>query len=104
MNTEELYVASLRIVIYRKNFESDFQTRVNKHLKYVLVQSNDMIKFNDVKTGEYYQTGFRDENIGIDLLALMPFNEITGNPEKYIEKRKALTLFDKKVNEWRSKE
>lgn len=105
MDTNKLYFASLRVATDRQYTIFIGLTTIitHKHLKYVLVQTSDMNKFRDLRTGQRYANNFSSGNWAIDTSSLEPFNEATGNTQRYMSKRKALTLFDKKVDEWRSK-
>jgi len=106
MNTDKLYFASLRVATdrqYRIDYIGITTIVTHKHLKYVLVKTSDMEKFEDLRTGQRYTTVFRNCNYAIDLGSIESFNETTGNTQRHITKRKALTLFDKRVDEWRSK-
>ena len=104
MKTDNLYIASLRVVIKRVNLNAFKQKRTHKHLKYVLVKSDDMQKFIDIKTNEEYAKGFELNDRGIVLKYCYPFNDMIGNDKEKISKRKALKLFNERVNEWRSKQ
>lgn len=105
MDTNKLYFASLRVAVDRQyRIFIGLETIItHNHLKYVLVQTSDMAEFKDLRTGQRYRTTFGERNYAIDTDSLEPFNEATGNTQRYMSKRKALTLFDKKVDEWRSK-
>ena len=105
MDTNKLYFASLRVAIDRRYtiFIGLSTIVTHKHLKYVLVQTSDMNRFKDLRTGQRYTTTFGNRNYAINTASLEPFNEITGNTQRHMTKRKALTLFDEKVDEWRSK-
>ena len=104
MNTHKLYIASLRCVIKRISPCIEELIITHRHVDYILVKGNNSLNaFQNVKTGQKYGCDFCDRYLAIDLEETIPFNEATGNTQRYMSKRKALTLFDKKVDEWRSK-
>ena len=105
MNTYKLYVASLRVSIREPEQDIYDDSSKYKHLKYVLVRSNDMAKFRDVATRQIYTSNFSYGSVvAIDLDNVESFNEATGNTQKHMSKRKALTLFNKRVNEMNTEE
>jgi len=91
MNSNKLYIASLKIY-NRMNWSEKFCDYIMeyKHLKFVLVKSNNMVKFVDVQTKQKYNCNSFD----YILRDITPFNDIMSNTSKNISKRKALTLFD----------
>lgn len=100
MNTDRLYIASLRMIVNQTAFQV-----THKHVKYVLVKSLgiDFYAFKDLSTNDRYNYLFYNGNNGVDLETIQTFSEATGYTKRHITKRKALTLFNQKVEEWRSK-
>ena len=102
MNTEKLYIASLRVATKRTLIRVGEHIVTHKHLKYVLVKSNkEMEVFKDLKTRQKYKTSFLCSDVAIDLAEAKTFNEVTGNTQNHMTKRKALNLFDKTADRWR---
>jgi len=96
MNTNKVYIASLRVALNHVS-KGFFQQYVShEHKEYVLIKTNDMEKFKDLRTGKKYRNYFRYNNYeAIDMDSIRPFNEMVGNTKKYMTKRKILKLYDK---------
>ena len=98
MRTDKIYVASLRIAINRISTGFFQSGCINKHAEYVLVKTKDMETFKNIKTGEKYNYYFGKKDKAIDVSSITPFNEVVNNEKKHLSKRKALTLFEDKMN------
>jgi len=97
MNTNKIYIASLRGVINRMPITNDRHIVKHTHLKLVLVRCNNINKgiFKDVISGEKYMDitkGFRSIGIALDLIE--PFNYATENMQKNLPKQKVLSLYN----------
>ena len=103
MNTQKLYVASLRNVstIQFKTFSGDY---VCKHNRLVLVKESIFDKFlvRDLITNRIYRSKLKPfAEIGdryVSKETYMPFNTLTENAEINLSKKKILKIFNNTLN------
>lgn len=106
INTEKLYIASLRQVTYEKNYGNEFsgfRHYKHNHLNFVIVKKCPFKKgkFKDIRFGTVYKN---IENcslyrLGLDKEFILPFNYLTGNKEKKLSYTKVLNKFHETANE-----
>lgn len=92
MNTENIYFATLSMVISRNSMAINKKSLPNKPIVVQKEGNYPVERYCDIDTGKTYKAFNKDMPVGTYFVdTITPFNYVTGNKSKYLSRKKVLS-------------